>query len=656
MIKYSINCRNMAKKKITLKSNNGDELYPLTVVQQVEGLKEALDDKLGKTEKAASATNANTSKKLCTAAYGGGDLNLNTFTVTDGSVEYRSIIPNTAANMPDPTGYQNSVMSFGLHDNGATAQMFFAKDKPLYYRSSHTGEWQQIAYKSDVDSKLPLSGGTLTGDLTAPSFKKNLTSGVAEAVMAYPVNISWGNDLNGETYLKAGMYQMSSKSSTLNQPSATGYGNVITVNSDTETYKTNAGQIYLDSAGFSSKAYIRAGQVLSGAAAGYHITDKTWREVRFIDELVTTSHIADTAITPAKIQTSIALNGTPSMTVEPTTSSPDKTIASVGLVKEAVDGIEIGGTNLILNSDFSRGTKHWEDWNKTASFSVENGVATFTLNPSYPDILKTSVFEITNGQQYIVSLDVKSDDSTTLDYCYLMGVGVSNIYLGGIGGITSEWKRRTYSFTATTTGSYCFGFGKNSGGSFQFRKVKIEKGNKATDWSPAPEDITLEISNAETRSKAHAEDYTNAEIDKIENGQTVAQKANSLYDDDSGTYKNWGEIDSAITNKIGNEFESYATKQYVDNKVASIGTPGNATETGAGIVRAATQAEVAAGHVSDNDPAEMAFVRPETLQSKLSNYPTTTAMTQAINESRQIIYYQSSQPSGGKNGDIWIKP
>ena len=237
-----------------------------------------------------------------------------------------------------------------------------------------------------------------------------------------------------------------------------------------------------------------------------------------------------------------------------------------------------------------------------------------------------------------------------------MGVGVSNIYLGGIGGITSEWKRITYSFTATTTGSYCFGFGKYSGGSFQFRKVKIEKGNKATDWSPAPEDITLEISNAETRSKAHAEDYTNAEIDKIENGQTVAQKANSLYDDDSGTYKNWGEIDSAITSKIGDKFESYASIQYVDNKVASIGTPGNATETGAGIVRAATQAEVTDGHVNDNDPAEMAFVRPETLQSKLSNYPTTTAMTQAINESRQIIYYQSSQPSGGKNGDIWIKP
>jgi hypothetical protein len=109
----------------------------------------------------------------------------------------------------------------------------------------------------------------------------------------------------------------------------------------------------------------------------------------------------------------------------------------------------------------------------------------------------------------------------------------------------------------------------------------------------------------------------------IGNLQGVADVATTLYDDDSGKPKNWGDIDSAITRKIGDQFEDYATKEYVDDEITSriTGvTPSNATETGAGIVRAATQVEVLDGHVNDNDPDEMAFVRPETLQAKLDDY------------------------------------
>ena len=511
--------------------------------------------------------------------------------------------------------------------------------------------------KEALDGKLPLSGGTLTGNITAPSFKTNLTSGVAEAVMAYPVNISWGNDLNSDTYLKAGMYRTSSATSTVNQPNEKGHSNLLTIRGNESD---NIAQMFFDYWN-NGKVFTRVGSITVDTTSTSHIFNRDWKQLRTMNDLVTTSHIATAAITPAKIQTSIALNGTPSMTVEPTTSSPDKAIASVGLAKQVVEDIEIGGRNLILNSDFSKGVSYWNPAYdaSTVLFSVENNIATFTLGVSDATVLQTSAILFEVGQEYTVSFDCRSDEYTALDYCYFIGQegqGNKSFYIYGI---TSEWKRIIYTFTSEISGLYRFGFGtnrnRNTAGSFQLRNVKIEKGNKATDWTPAPEDIKTEISNAETRSKSHAEDYTDAEITKIENGETVAQKANSLYDEDSGDWKIWKDV----TNAVGDEVEevlkqnNFATKDDIQSII-----PSNATETGAGIVRAATQAEVNDGHVSDNDPSEMAFVRPETLDSYIDSkgFATTSDISDALASAKPAIFFQAAQPAGGKDGDIWIIP
>ncbi|MBQ1969158.1 MAG: hypothetical protein II371_06185, partial [Flavobacteriales bacterium] len=92
----------MVKKKITLKSNNGDELYPLTVVQQVEGLKEALDNKLGKTEKAADSLLADVARNVSNGA-------ITQSKIGDGSVT-TSKIAKTAVTS---TKIENDVMLNG---------------------------------------------------------------------------------------------------------------------------------------------------------------------------------------------------------------------------------------------------------------------------------------------------------------------------------------------------------------------------------------------------------------------------------------------------------------------------------------------------------------------------------------------------------------
>ena len=483
-----------------------------------------------------------------------------------------------------------------------------------------------------------------------------------------------------------------------------------------------------------------------------------------IDGSISTSKIATAAITPAKIQTSIALNGTPSMTVEPTTSSPDKTIASVGLAKQVVEDIEIGGRNLVVNSS-------------TPISSTAYFIGNLSL---YENLIENSVYTITIWGE--------------------LGADRTSFYLypeWGMGGALCELQQVSNGvYNATFIFHKGDATNSNAVGLYQMpsagtststiERIKIEKGNKATDWTPAPEDVQAQIdgklplsggtltgdltapsfkknlssgvaeavmtypssfareqdlnsetflnagiyrlgsntdtanqpggrgygnvlsirgyngdnaaqmffdyfdngkayirtgstnpnaaegfylaerewqqiafqsdvNNAENRSKAHAEDYTDAEITKIENGETVAQKANSLYDEDSGDWKIWKDV----TNAVGDEVEevlkqnNFATKDDIQSII-----PSNATETGAGIVRAATQAEVNDGHVSDNDPSEMAFVRPETLDSYIDSkgFATTSDISDALASAKPAIFFQAAQPAGGKDGDIWIIP
>ena len=65
--------------------------------------------------------------------------------------------------------------------------------------------------------------------------------------------------------------------------------------------------------------------------------------------------------------------------------------------------------------------------------------------------------------------------------------------------------------------------------------IKIEKGNKATDWSPAPEDINNEFANYSTT---------------VQMNSAIEQKANEITNTVSQTYATKQEIGS-ITDNIG---------------------------------------------------------------------------------------------------------
>lgn len=108
----------------------------------------------------------------------------NAITYADQWVRWASNIPSTAANIPVATGYQNGMLALSLNRNGVTAQLYFSKGKPLYYRSNHTDDWKTIAFTdSNVASAQALthSNGTV-GANVASSGRVDFSGNIALAL------------------------------------------------------------------------------------------------------------------------------------------------------------------------------------------------------------------------------------------------------------------------------------------------------------------------------------------------------------------------------------------------------------------------------------------------------------------------------------------
>lgn len=187
-----------------------------------------------------------------------------------------------------------------------------------------------------------------------------------------------------------------------------------------------------------------------------------------------------------------------------------------------IDGLEIGGRNL------QPGTEKWDSrvWKDKSGVMVVDNVAQMS-GQAFP---MCSFIPVEIGKKYTVSFDIKGDVERETEPAYglaLLGFFDSSgnriIYIWIPGTFTKEWKRINYTFTVPNDRKIVsFGFGlrnSDSVNSVYFRHLKLEKGNKATDWTPAPEDTDIKI-----------ESYVESEIKKEEDsiklwaGQTYTAK------------------------------------------------------------------------------------------------------------------------------------
>lgn len=178
-------------------------------------------------------------------------------------------------------------------------------------------------------------------------------------------------------------------------------------------------------------------------------------------------------------------------------------------ITTAVNDIQIGGTNLIRNSNFFQKDAYWAYDTGTGTIisdnSVIGNVLVFKPTGGYLRVFANTRNVWVANEIYTVSFYAKASvANTTITPSRSMADSASAVTL------TTTWKRYTGTIRSTATsdsGTLSFSV-NNINATYYIAAVKLEKGNKATDWSPAPEDVDSSISAVDNKVTTISNQYT----------------------------------------------------------------------------------------------------------------------------------------------------
>lgn len=164
----------------------------------------------------------------------------------------------------------------------------------------------------------------------------------------------------------------------------------------------------------------------------------------------------------------------------------------------AIDDLEIGSRNYLQKTDVTKYLADWIPWNSALELTSDGFIkVTPNAGASSAGAYPPKLTNLKSGETYTVSFEAYGASNIGMNYLYIMSDD-GNTSLAELINITTSPDR--YSFTITPTKDYescsiLFGYTGAAGMPvFYLRNPKLEKGNKPTDWTPAPEDTTTELS------------------------------------------------------------------------------------------------------------------------------------------------------------------
>ena len=243
-----------------------------------------------------------------------------------------------------------------------------------------------------------------------------------------------------------------------------------------------------------------------------------------------------------------------------------KDMATNTSVNSAINNIKIGGTNLAKQTKkltsktgdakwkvISTGTEGFNELyhDSTSTDWVECQIPLYTEINSLTSLVTVSFeYQETTAGSFMFSFASYNDGNRLKEtYNYEVSSNFNVIATRG------EWKYVSCTFDSsyvngqTDANVYKLQFKKTSGktGAIHVRKIKIEIGNKATDWTPAPQDVT-DYSNMASRIESIVQSY-NAITTEYKNN---LQQATTLY---SNSY-----LGGTAKTNLNNAKSDYTTK------------------------------------------------------------------------------------------------
>lgn len=216
--------------------------------------------------------------------------------------------------------------------------------------------------------------------------------------------------------------------------------------------------------------------------------------------------------------------------------------------KEEFNNLEVGGRNLLRNSSFS---KNFDLWNATNAEMtslddiacghitcvlenvsqiyqrIDDKIDWENLEQEYTfsaDICLENFVKGTTSPYLALHLSGHYDDNGTTKYVGAVTVSGNPFIItyNGVGWVRLKW---VVKFDHILDILNIYIYSRDIAGDVYFKNLKLEKGNKATDWAPAPEDMATaeEVTNAQTSADAAQADANEAH-ERISTAESVIQQ------------------------------------------------------------------------------------------------------------------------------------